>query len=145
MPYEAYYSARDTIFDFIVKDAFGPIEKNEILQEPPLDTYVCGILWPKGTSSADVSFPRETRVDGYDEESPDKNTGAEIEDDLVDNIREANQFRPSVMAISFALPNSILPPRSPLNALHTRTLTNLLREKSMFFTNINALLYRQVC
>ncbi len=107
MPYEAYYSARDTIFDFIVKDAFGPIEKNEILQEPPLDTYVCGILWPKGTSSADVSFPRETRVDGYDEESPDKNTGAEIEDDLVDNIREANQFRPSVMAISFALPNSI--------------------------------------
>ena len=62
MPYEAYYSARDTIFDFIVKDAFGPIEKNEILQEPPLDTYVCGILWPKGTSSADVSFPQETRV-----------------------------------------------------------------------------------
>lgn len=107
MPYEAYYSARDTIFDFIVKDAFGPIEKDEVLQEPPLDTYVCGILWPKGTSTADVSASQETQVDGYKEESPDKNTGAEIEDDLVDNIREANQFRPSVMAISFVLPNNI--------------------------------------
>lgn len=106
MPYEAYYSARDTIFDFIVKDAFGPIGKNEVLQEPPLDTYVCGILWPKGTSTADVSSPQETQIEEHDDESPDKNIGAEIEDDLVDSIREANQFRPSVMAISFALPNS---------------------------------------
>lgn len=106
MPYEAYYSARDTIFDFIVKDAFGPIEKNEVLQEPPLDTYVCGILWPKGTSTADVSSPQETQIEEYDDESPDKNIGAEIEDDLVDSIREANQFRPSVMAISFALPDN---------------------------------------
>lgn len=106
MPYEAYYSARDTIFDFIVKDAFGPIGKNEVLQEPPLDTYVCGILWPKGTSTADVSSPQETQIEEHDDESPDKNIGAEIEDDLVDSIRESNQFRPSVMAISFALPNS---------------------------------------
>ena len=105
MPYEAYYSARDTIFDFIVKDAFGPIEKNEVLQEPPLDTYVCGILWPKGTSTADVSSPQETQIEEYDDESPDKNIGAEIEDDLVDSIREA-KFRPSVMAISFALPDN---------------------------------------
>lgn len=107
MAYDAYYSARDTILDFIVKDAIGPIEKYEVLQEPPLDTYVCGILWPKGTSTTDVILYHETQADGSEEKSPDKNTGAEIEDDLVDNIREANQFRPSVMAISFALPNSI--------------------------------------
>lgn len=32
MPYETYYSARDTILEFITKDAFGPIEREEVLQ-----------------------------------------------------------------------------------------------------------------
>lgn len=44
MAYEAYYAARDKIFDFINRDAFGPVCVDEVLHEPPLDTYVCGIL-----------------------------------------------------------------------------------------------------
>ena len=105
MPYETYYSARDTILEFITKDAFGPIEREEVLQEPPLDTYVCGILWPKGTSSNPTGALPSGQMDDV-EESPDNDFGTDIEDELDDSIRGANQFRPSVMAISFALPNS---------------------------------------
>lgn len=104
MPYETYYSARDTILEFITKDAFGPIEREEVLQEPPLDTYVCGILWPKGTSTNPTGALPSGQVDNV-EESPDNDFGTDIEDELDDSIRGANQFRPSVMAISFALPN----------------------------------------
>lgn len=55
MTYEAYYEARDKIYDFIEKDAYGPVTSEEVLGEPPLDTYVCGILWPKGTQAMSVS------------------------------------------------------------------------------------------
>lgn len=113
MPYDKYYAARDLILDFITKDAFGPIKKDEILQEPPLDTYVCGILWPKRTLNSDSSRERsaEYQLDSLNElvESeivPDQDFGADVDEEQSDVIREANQFRPSVMAISFALKNS---------------------------------------
>lgn len=107
MHYEAYYAARDTLFDFIAKDAMGPLDARETLWEPPLDTYVCGILWPKKTLATAVSSPQDSPEEEGEDRTPDKNSGAEIEEDESDNIREANQFRPSVMAVSFALPNTV--------------------------------------
>lgn len=106
MRYDAYYKARDTIYDFIEQDAFGPISVEEVLQEPPLDTYVCGILWPKGTFASAVTSRDEIVEDVTTEKSPDCVHGTDIEEDEADVIREANQFRPSVMAVSFALPTS---------------------------------------
>lgn len=107
MAYDAYYAARDKILEFIEKDAFGPITSDEILEEPPLDTYVCGILWPRGTQTSDVTAPAGLGAEEGEDQTPDSDFGGEIEEEQTDVIREANQFRPSVMAISFALPNEI--------------------------------------
>ena len=105
MAYEAYYAARDTILDFIDKDAFGPVCANEVLQDPPLDTYVCGILWPKNSQPLTENVASEQKYAEITEKTPDFDFGGEIDEEQSDTIREANQFRPSVMAISFALPN----------------------------------------
>ena len=32
MAFDAYYAARDTIFDFIYQDAFGPVRMDEVLE-----------------------------------------------------------------------------------------------------------------
>lgn len=105
MSYEAYYEARDMIFDFILKDAFGPITADEILQEPPLDTYVCGILWPKNTQNSSVSISTARVSEKPSDVSPDSEFGVELDEEQTDVIQAANQFCPSVMAISFALPS----------------------------------------
>lgn len=106
MPYLAYYAARDIILEFIEKDAFGSADSEELLQEPPLDTYVCGILWPKGTQIMAVCSPIEPIDDEIDESASDNDFGGEIDEEQSDVIREANQFRPSVMALSFTLPSN---------------------------------------
>ena len=107
MKYDAYYEARDSIFELIHKDAFGPIQTNETLMEPPLDNYVCGILWPKGTPITPESASEGTEGEEHSEQTPDKDTGFELDDEPGNVIREANQFRPSVMAISIALPADV--------------------------------------
>ncbi len=106
MKYESYYKARDIIFSFIERDAFGPIKTEELLQEPPLDTYVCGILWPKRTNTIAVASPANGQGIEGAEQTPDSDSGMEIEEEQSDVIGEANQFRPSVMAVSFSLPVS---------------------------------------
>lgn len=106
MDYDAYYAARDQIFEFIRKDAFGPIQSDELLKEPPLDTYVCGILWPRNSQTVEMERSSEVEVENPTQQLPDSNFGSELEEEQPDVIREANRFRPSVMALSFALPAS---------------------------------------
>lgn len=54
MAYEPYYRARDTLLDFIRRDAIGPVKEDEMLDEPPLEMYASGILWPKRAKIADI-------------------------------------------------------------------------------------------
>lgn len=107
MSYDKYYQARDTIFEFIHKDAFGPIKVDEVLEMPPLDTYVCGILWPKRTQTHTVSAPAVVVYETAEGAAPDANFGSDMEEEQSDVIREANQFRPSVMAVSFAVNQAV--------------------------------------
>ena len=104
MAFDAYYAARDTIFDFIHQDAFGPVGTDEVLEEPPLETYVCGVLWPRKTKSRTSQPAMQTGDEPIREEAPDRECGFALEEDQTDVIREANHFMPSVMAVSFALP-----------------------------------------
>ncbi len=105
MPFDPYYAARDQIRSFIEKDAFGPVEQEEVLGEQPLDAYVCGILWPKGTQTLQPpAADRKPEALEAGEQTGDQDAGSELEEDQSDVIREANQYRPSVMALSFALP-----------------------------------------
>lgn len=75
MPYDAYYKARDKIINFIHRDAFGPISEDEVLQEPPLDTYVCGILWPRKTPAGAVTVSAEPNITDGDGQVPDMGFG----------------------------------------------------------------------
>ncbi|MDO4547880.1 MAG: helicase-related protein [Clostridia bacterium] len=52
-----------------------------------------------------VADPGSVAIESSSEQSPDSVFGGEIDEEDVDVIREANQFRPSVMAISFSLPS----------------------------------------
>ncbi len=104
MAFDAYYAARDTIFDFIYQDAFGPVRMDEVLEEPPLETYVCGVLWPRKTKARASQPAEQTGDEPVWEEAPDRDSGFGLEEDQTDVIREANHFMPSVMAVSFAMP-----------------------------------------
>jgi len=97
MAYEPYYRARDILLDFIRRDAIGPVQEEEILEEPPLETYVCGILWPK-----------RVKVSPDTEEEPNDTSALPVdvdpEDETAEVISGTNRYKPSVMAISFDLP-----------------------------------------
>ena len=94
MPFDAYYQARDILLDFIRRDAVGPVKMDEILDEPPLESYVSGILWPRKEQHANAAEePEDTIL-----------TDGDPEEEIVEVIRETNRYRPSVMALSFVLP-----------------------------------------
>lgn len=95
MAYEAYYQARDVLLDFIRRDAIGPVREDEVLDEPPLEMYACGILWPKRIKLAD---------NGEEGEEDTAAIGGDLEEDSAEVIAGTNRYRPSVMAISFVLP-----------------------------------------
>lgn len=94
MAYEAYYQARNILLDFIRRDAIGPVKEDETIDEPPLETYVSGILWPLKRQN--------TRVDPEDEAAAASDGDPEEENAEV--ISGTNRYRPSVMALSFVLP-----------------------------------------
>ena len=98
MAYEEYYQARETILDFIRRDAVGPVEADEILDEPPLETYVCGVLWPKKKTN-------QTAQVGGDADSVMED--GDPEDENAEAILETGRYRRSVMAMSFALPGRV--------------------------------------
>lgn len=94
MPFDAYYQARDILLDFIRRDAVGPVKMDEVLDEPPLESYVSGILWPRKEQHANAAEePEDTIL-----------TDGDPEEEIVEVIRETNRYRPSVMALSFVLP-----------------------------------------
>lgn len=99
MAYEAYYQARDAILDFIRRDAIGPVRSDEILDEPPLEMYVCGVLWPKRVQISQSAGDESNDTDGLAIDLDPEEENAEV-------IRETNRYRPSVMAISFVLPKN---------------------------------------
>lgn len=101
MSYAAYYQARDTLLDFIRRDAIGPVNANEVLEEPPLETYVCGVLWPKIVN---------TSADNSTEDDRDEVSAAfdgDPEDEMAEVINGTSRYKPSVMAMSFVLPEGL--------------------------------------
>ena len=100
MSFEAYYKARDTLLDFIRRDAVGPVDADEILVEPPLETYVCGVLWPK------KNHMTQRTADGGEEPDTAMTDGSpEVE--TAEAISETSRYRPSVMAMSFVFPGDV--------------------------------------
>jgi len=49
--FDKYYFAEDIIEVLLRKEFIGPVKEDEILFEPPLETYAMGILWPQRTTT----------------------------------------------------------------------------------------------
>lgn len=135
MSMSAYYQARNLLTDFLFKDCVGPVEEQEVLLDAPLDVYACGILWPQRVSlerqniqppSADAIQASSMQLDAHGL--------AALEEDDKPDIQEANQYRPSVMAISFKMPNDFQTIRIRFSAAeyaHAR----VIREGKRFVNN----------
>ena len=105
MAYEPYYRTRDTLLNFIRRDAIGPVKEDEILEEPPLETYVCGVLWPKRVKvSPDID--ENTNEDDESNDTGALTVDVDPEDENAEVISGTNRYKPSVMAISFVLPEN---------------------------------------
>lgn len=101
MAYTKYYHARDILLDIIRRDAIGPVSPNEVIDDPPLESYVCGVLWPK---RVDIS------ADSNDEDESDEVFAAsdgDPEEEMAEVISGTNRYKPSVMAMSFVLPEGL--------------------------------------
>lgn len=99
MGYEAYYRARYTLLDIIRRDAIGPVSPDEVIDEPPLETYVCGVLWPKREKFSEDTEDERDEVSVASDGDP--------EEEMVETIGGTNRYKPSVMAMSFVLPKEI--------------------------------------
>lgn len=101
MAYDEYYQARDILLDIIRRDAIGPVSPDEVIDEPPLESYVCGVLWPK---RANFSVGNNT---GYEHDEVSTASDGDPEDETAEAIGGTNRYKPSVMAISFVVPEGL--------------------------------------
>lgn len=90
---DAQYAVRDTLCAALERDLIGPRTPEELLEEPPLDRYVTGILYPV--------LPEQQ--DGLDEDQLD-----EVSDDDGDGAADpavamSNVHYPSSAGITFAV------------------------------------------
>ncbi len=99
--YSDFYNVVETTENLLRQDLYGPVDENEVIDEEPLNTYVCGILWPKKattTSKNEVDTSEEDEYLKREIEASD-----ELEDTTLpqnDTIGASNVYKPSAMALS---------------------------------------------
>lgn len=91
--FDDYYSARQKIFEIIRSDLIGPVEVNEVINEPPTSYYIMGKLYPTTTSDY----------------SPDDNTtSTDLEAAELDNsLATTNLKEPGAMGITFTVVDGV--------------------------------------
>ena len=84
-------NVREKLLGLTTSLLFGPLEKNEVIASPPVDTYLTGILWPQGSA--------------LDELDDDNGLGIEVENEfgLESAIPGYRAFRPSSIGITFSV------------------------------------------
>lgn len=97
-----YYDAIETINDFIIKDIFGPISENEVLEDvEPLVNYVTGILYPKRESiKTDVDDFIINETQDIEKIVYDNTTIVNKEGELGEIIRLSNKYQPTSFGLS---------------------------------------------
>lgn len=93
MKYKEYYEARDMIEDFLIKDLFGPVEENEIIEEDPLSYYALGMLSPQEMIGEELETENEELDD--------------VQEAYDENISLSNSYNPSSMAITTTLARNV--------------------------------------
>lgn len=114
--FDAFYNAKDYIVAMMNTELIGPAKENEILDSPPLNIYVAGILWAKplsmATGSTDSEEEREYElcqavVDGEpvaeDDEEAAVPENLVIEEFSGDVVANASARKPSTMGVTVLL------------------------------------------
>lgn len=112
MSFDDYYAAQDIIEDLLRKDLIGPVEKDEVLSELPLEVYSMGILWPQRTTAEKLKVYEGAseavieEIAAQQNEFVDIDVVEDLDDELESNhgkINAANTYRPSAMALTFVV------------------------------------------
>ena len=91
-PSTAQYAVRDDLCAALERDLIGPRTANELLEEPPLDRYVTGILYPMLSDQTGID---ESQFD----EVSDDDGGASADP----AVARSNVHYPSSVGITFAV------------------------------------------
>lgn len=115
--YDKYYDAQNYIIDIVKTEMIGPTTAEEVLDSPPLNTYVAGILWAKPlarTNKTDDEVDYETNQslnDVVSEITDDEMAVPEeltIEDSSSDGVISKSAVRkPSTMGVSVILDRDV--------------------------------------
>ena len=110
--YDKFYGAKDFILDMLKTELVGPVKKDEVLQLPPLNSYVSGILWPSSTgrkSGDELDYQaNELLTDGSGslEEKAPVLSGTALEGNDR-SISETSAKKPSSMAVTAMIDGSV--------------------------------------
>ena len=119
---ESVSDVRDGLIGFAHADLVGPAHgANEVLQEPPYIRYAAGVLFPQEQRHDESGSARG--VDAADGETNDNDAegeaivadlpsdmddgGEEVEHTYDDTVTLANQYKPSAIALTFAVPERV--------------------------------------
>ncbi len=111
--YDKYYEAESLMLDMVRTELIGPVSSEEELDTPPLNTYVCGILWAQplmnrkeySDEEADC-LTNQNLVDSSDTQVADEDEQSAVpvetvlDDEADDVIAMASKRKPSTMGIS---------------------------------------------
>ena len=91
--YTEYYEAREKIVKIVSEDLLGPVEEDEILNEPPTSYYIMGKLYPKSETEAE----------------PDDNTTSTDLDSIDSNasLATTNIKEPRAMGITYTVRKNV--------------------------------------
>lgn len=118
--FDSFYKAKDYIVDILKKELVGPTKEDEVLDTPPLNTYVSGILWAKSLNRSVKYHVDEDAIDyelnqsllegalaedGQEELAvPESLELEEVSDDVIVN---ASVLKPSTMGLSVILSKEV--------------------------------------
>ena len=88
--YSEFYEARKIITDILRQDLIGPVEKDEVLIEPPLQYYLMGKLYPQAANDEIIDGSQGSFFEG-ETQSFDP------------SVSLSNQNNPSSLGITFTL------------------------------------------
>lgn len=81
--YDEFYKAKDFIIGMLKTELVGPVKSDEVLELPPLSSYVSGILWPASLK---------------DHKKSDAETDYEINAQLVDGVADFSEEESAVLS-----------------------------------------------
>ena len=114
---------RGALIDFVRADLVGPAHgRDEVIEDPPYVKYAAGVLFPQESKVDESGSVRGVEADdgedsdgGFDDDIvetegaslPDQTETREDGEVYDEAVRLANQYKPSAIALTFAIPEAV--------------------------------------